>query len=278
MPHITALYGQDPDREWARLDQDPFHRLEYDTTLHFLAPLLPRAGQVLDAGGGPGRYAIALARRGLQITLLDLTPELLTIARREAAQAGVGAALTIEQGNIVDLSRYADGQFDASLCLGGPLSHVRTIDARQRAVDELARVTRPGGLVAISVMGRLAVVIEAPANWPQEIAAQTSWRRLWRDGEDERFVAKFYCHFFLAEELEALLEAAGLEVLQRVGLEGIGSHDWDAINRLATEEPTSYRHWLEAHLALAVHPAIVATSGHILMIARKGHVDEQSPD
>jgi hypothetical protein len=66
--------------------------------------------------------------------------------------------------------------------------------------------------------------------------------------------------------------------LQRVGLEGIGSHDWDAINRLATEEPTSYRHWLEAHLALAVHPAIVATSGHILMIARKGHVDEQSPD
>lgn len=274
MPHITALYGGgDPDLEWARLDRDPFHRLEYDTTLHFLTALLSPGGRVLDAGGGPGRYAIALARRGFEVTLVDLTPELLAIARRKAEQAGLYAALTIEQGDIVDLSRYADGQFDVSLCLGGPLSHVRTADDRERAVDELVRVTRPGGLVAISVMGRLAVVIEAPANWPQEIATQASWRRLWRDGEDERFAGQFYCHFFLAEELEALLEAAGLEVFQRVGLEGIGSHDWDAINRLATEEPTTYEHWLEAHLALATHPAIVATSGHMLMIARKGTVD-----
>jgi hypothetical protein len=48
MPHITSLYGQDPDREWARLDQDPFQRLEYDPTLRFLTPVLSPAARVPD--------------------------------------------------------------------------------------------------------------------------------------------------------------------------------------------------------------------------------------
>ena len=66
MPDIVALYADNPEHEWQRLQRDPFRRLEYDTTLHFLGPLLPKTGRVLDAGGGPGRYAIELARRGLQ--------------------------------------------------------------------------------------------------------------------------------------------------------------------------------------------------------------------
>jgi SAM-dependent methyltransferase len=269
MPDIVTLYASDPEREWGRLQQDPFHRLEYDTTLHFLGPLLPTAGRALDAGGGPGRYAIALAQRGLQVALFDLTPALLDVARREAHRAGVSAQIDCQQGSITDLSAYPDGHFDVVLCLGGPLSHVRGAAERATAVGELLRVARPGGLVAISVMGRLAVVIEAAAHWPQEIASTESWRGLWRDGEDEHFVGRHYCHFFLAEELETLLSSAGLAVEQRVGLEGIGSHDWEAVNRLADEQPQSYAHWLEAHLALATHPAVVATSGHILMLGRK---------
>jgi len=268
-PDITALYAGDAEREWERLDRDPFHRLEYDTTLHFLSPLLPQVGHVLDAGGGPGRYSIALAKRGLQVTLLDLTPELLAIAQREAHRAGVQATITCAQGTITDLSRYPDGAFEAVLCLGGPLSHVADAAQRATAVRELARVARSGGLVAVGVMGRFAVVIEAAEPWPQEIASQSTWQGLWRDGEDEHFVGQYHCHFFLPEELEALFVTAGLQVHTRVGLEGIGSHHWEAVNRLAAEAPQSYAHWLEAHLALCTHPAIVATSGHILMVARK---------
>jgi len=269
VPDIVTLYADNPENEWQRLQRDPFHRLEYDTTLHFLAPLLPETGRVLDAGGGPGRYSIALARRGLQVTLFDLTPALLGVAQREALRAGVAGQVECQQGSIIDLSAYPDDCFDVALCLGGPLSHVRGAAARATAVRELLRVARPGGLVAVSVMGRLAVVIEAAAHWPQEIADVAGWRGLWRDGEDEHFAGRHYCHFFLAEELETLLSSAGLAVEQRVGLEGIGSHDWEAVNRLACQEPQSYAHWLEAHLALATHPAVVATSGHILMLGRK---------
>ncbi len=269
MPDIAELYGRDPVREWHRLDRDPFHRLEYDTTLRFLVPFLPTEGRVLDAGGGPGRYTIALARRGLAVTLLDLTPELLAIGRHEIERAGLGAMVRIEQGTITDLSHHADGEFDAVLCLGGPLSHVRGAKERAAAMRELARVARPGGVVAVSVMGRLAILIEAAALWPEEPASAERWRALWCLGEDERFVGQYYCHFHLAEELQQLLVDSGLDVLERVGLEGFGSHHQEAVNRMACEQPESFDHWLEAYQALATHPAIVATSGHMLMIARK---------
>ena len=53
-------------REWRRLVKDAYHGLEFQTSLHFLEEHLPQKGLVLDAGGGPGRYAIELARKGLE--------------------------------------------------------------------------------------------------------------------------------------------------------------------------------------------------------------------
>jgi len=67
--------------EWERLTKHPYHRLEFDTTMHFLRKYLPKKGLVLDAGGGPGRYTIELAGLGYDVILLDLTLKLLEIAR-----------------------------------------------------------------------------------------------------------------------------------------------------------------------------------------------------
>lgn len=61
------LYTEEVKREWGRLIKDEFHKLEFDTTLHFLKKYLPKTGLVLDAGGGPGRYTIELARKGYDL-------------------------------------------------------------------------------------------------------------------------------------------------------------------------------------------------------------------
>jgi 2-polyprenyl-3-methyl-5-hydroxy-6-metoxy-1,4-benzoquinol methylase len=42
--------------------------------MHFLEKHLPKKGLILDAGGGPGRYTIELARSGYDVVLLDLVP------------------------------------------------------------------------------------------------------------------------------------------------------------------------------------------------------------
>jgi SAM-dependent methyltransferase len=266
--NVRDFYSENAFREWRRLVKDPFHRLEFETTLHFLKRHLPPAGLVLDAGGGPGRYTIELARFGYEVALFDLTPENLALARRRIARAGVKRRIAdIAEGSIVDLSRYPVGHFAAVLCLGGPLSHVEGPERRLQAVRELARVAQPGAPLFISVMGRLAVLGESPRYWPQWIAATDLFREVWRTGDDRVWCGSSFAHFFLPEEFRALVGAAGVEVIECVGLEGLGSHSMEEINRLR-KHPTAWENWLEAHRALCTHPAVFATSQHMLIVGR----------
>jgi len=267
---IRDLYGQAPQEEWERLARDAYHALELRTTLRFLEKYLPPSGSLLDAGGGPGRYTIALARRGYKLSLLDFTPELLEIARQRIREAGADEnVMSIQQGSITVLGCYDDEAFDGVLCLGGPLSHLRLGEQRLDALRELARVAKPGAPVFVSVMGRLAILAELPHYWPEEVLDPENYRRLWQDGDDVHFRGDAYCHFFLPEELEALVSKAGLDVVERVGLEGLGSHFWDAVNSLSEVDEAAWRGWLASHEHYCTHPAVYATSSHMLIVAKK---------
>src|SRR4030042_988644 len=59
----------------------------------------------------------------------------------------------------LDISRFADGTFDAVLCSGGPLSHILDRRDRSRAIGELVRVAKPDAPLFVSVMGRLSVLV-----------------------------------------------------------------------------------------------------------------------
>lgn len=49
---VKKYYSEQGRKEWKRLAGDPYHKLEFDTTMHFLEKYLPRKkGLVLDAGG-----------------------------------------------------------------------------------------------------------------------------------------------------------------------------------------------------------------------------------
>ena len=105
-----SAYDQDADREWDRPESGAQHRLEFLVTLHALARHLPQANssvRVLDAGGGPGRYTMALAEQGYRVSLLDLSPRLLDIARARTADLPAPAQDRIEavvEGSITDLA------------------------------------------------------------------------------------------------------------------------------------------------------------------------------
>jgi ubiquinone/menaquinone biosynthesis C-methylase UbiE len=123
---VKEYYQKYGIKEWKRLFQDPYHKLEFDTTLYFLKKYLPKKGLILDAGGGPGRYTIELAKLKYDVVLLDLTPKLLEIAKEKIKKEKVeNMVKEIVEGSIDDLSRFKDNTFDAVLCLGGCLSHLK---------------------------------------------------------------------------------------------------------------------------------------------------------
>lgn len=151
---VQGHYDQYGEREWQRLEKNLHGRVEYEVTLHILRKHLPKAGHILDAGSGPGRYAIELARMGYSVYLLDLSEGQVELARRKIEEHGVGDRITaVEQGDICDLSSIPDATFDAVLCLGGVLSYVQ--EQRFRALGELIRVAKPGSTLIISVMSLL---------------------------------------------------------------------------------------------------------------------------
>lgn len=264
---ITEFY-QDAEHEWVRLEKDPYHQLEFDTTMDAVSKAISKKATILDAGGGPGRYAIAWAKKGHLVTLLDLTPENLVLARKKIKQAKVEKNVkAIVEGTLTKLP-FPDQSFDVTLCLGAALGHVQTTALRKKAVQELKRVTKKNGLIAVSVTNRSAILLDCPVLYVNEIEETKHFEELWKKGDDDRFCGKYYVHHFFPTELEELLQKEGLTVTDMVGLEGVGRVSKDALNQMAKKK-IAWKNWLKAHRKLCRSTGFIHASGHILAIAKK---------
>lgn len=265
---IIDCYAGSVEYEWKRLVQDAYHRLEFDTTMHFASKYLPKKGLLLDAGGGPGRYTVEFARKGYNVDLIDLTPENVEFAkdkiRRYRLKSKVGR---IQVGDITDLSFIEDSTYDAVLCLGGPISHIEGEENRDRALKELARVAKHSSPIILNVFGRVGALLLSVQFWPNEIRL-SNFDDFYKNGEDHLWHGKYYAHFFLPEEIEAMVSRNGLELVQMVGLEGIGANA-KYVSMFAKKDKAGWSNFLSAHEHFASHPSAIGMSVHILAICRK---------
>jgi SAM-dependent methyltransferase len=175
-----------PDRE-AELDR-------FENALR----LRPGA-RVLDAGCGSGQIAIALAKRGLRVTGIDLSPEM--IRRAGAHAAARGAQVTWRVGDVARLDEPL-AVYDAILARV-VLQFVPDIPA---ALREFRRVLRPGGRLLASVPGALSPIYRA------------SWLRHLPGGDPGN-------NYLLPWELEALLRESGWRVVDEWGEWGADLYD-----------------------------------------------------
>ena len=280
MDNVRDHYNRLASDEWDRLVQDPYHSLEFRATMAALEEHLPPTGRLLDAGGGPGRYAVELCRRGYTVVLLDYSENCIALAREKLAAEREDVCARLEAadvGDIRDLSRFPDASFDAVLCLGGPLSHLIELDDRKTALAELLRVARPGGPLFISVMGYLAVLRTLLVRAPEQLLAPEAEQLLTRG--DHHYTGGFCdTHFFRPEELRALAEEAGIETVGLRALEGLSSHLPEATNALKDHDDGRWERWLEVLDQTQHDPAVIAISEHFLYIGRRPERDQLDPN
>ena len=263
---VQDLYDSNPEHEWQRMDRHP---MEFAVTLRALADhLSPPPARILDCGGGPGRYAIKLARRGYQVTLFDLSPANLGLASAKAEEAGVQLA-GIERGTATDLSRFADGSFDAVLLMG-PLYHLLDQAERQQAVAEAYRVLRTGGLLVATFITRYAAHRWAAAFGPSLISEHRQrLDRVLATGQQPPHAAgdlTFVSYFAHPREPAPLFHQAGFQVETTLAVEGITSRIEDGINELSDE---AWERWVDFNYHVASDPSLHSGADHLLVAGRK---------
>jgi ubiquinone/menaquinone biosynthesis C-methylase UbiE len=121
---------------------------------HRIAAQLPEGAHVLEVAPGPGFLSIELARLGSsQVTGLELSPDMVCIARENAARAGVAAEFV--EGNSSSLP-FATDSFDFLVCRAAFKNFAQPV----RALQEMHRVLRPGGRALIIDLRRNASMRE----------------------------------------------------------------------------------------------------------------------
>ena len=129
--------------------------LELVRTQEILIRHLPPAPcTIVDVGGGPGVYALWLARAGYEVHLIELVPKHVEQARAASGAQKGYPVTSIQSGDARKLPQ-ADGSVDAALLLG-PLYHLTERSERLAALREAHRVLRPGGVMVAAAIGRFA--------------------------------------------------------------------------------------------------------------------------
>lgn len=269
MKSIKEYYDSNARKEWKRTQKDACHFMEYRTTFLFLDKYLSAPQKLLDAGGGPGRYTVALAQRGHRVSLCDISEKEIELAKRQIKKAKVSKNIdSADVASITDLSLYPSNSFDGVLCLGGPLSHLMTERDRKKAVKELIRVAKPGAFVFISVMNLMATIAGTIRGWPQEIDSPQLWERFWKKGDDYRWCGGSFCHFFTGEELKKTANLPGTKFMHLVGLEGPILNAEREFNKLSANKKRAAG-WWKMHQALCTDKYFANMSPHIMIVLQK---------
>jgi ubiquinone/menaquinone biosynthesis C-methylase UbiE len=143
----SASYLAKPDiheswqSDYLNRDLERFYKAAFDRLIISLG--VKPGDRLLDAGCGYCHHACRFLRAGIEVTGIDFSPAAIEAARANLAKQGL--SIDLRQGDLLDLS-IEDNSFHYVVCWG-VLMHIPEVE---KALNELIRVTAPGGRLALS--------------------------------------------------------------------------------------------------------------------------------
>lgn len=272
---VTEYFDALAEAEWSRLEATLQGRIKYAVHRKILAKYIQPSMQVLDVGSGPGRFAMNCLDIGAEVTLVDISPVQLQLARdRLAAHGKLDGIKGFHRLDVLDLTSLAQESYDAVVCFGGAVSYTR--ERYVEALRQLVRVARPGAPILISVMSlfgamRLLGPFDA-ANVLETVNDHLDWSQV-LSGTGVVLTKRASTEF---HQPLALFSSAGLRAaLVDVGLtvEALAAAnpflpEFLPVPKIAASERASQT-LIDLEVALSEVPGLVDGGGHLLAVARK---------
>ena len=241
--------------ENSRLNHSKAARVEFLTTVRYIECYLKEGDRILDIGAGAGEYSFYFARKGYDVSALELADANIAAFRKKLTPED---RIDLVQGNALDLSRYADKSFDIVL-LFGPLYHLKQNSDKQRCIREAKRVCKDDGKIFFAFIANdLVFLTELEYN-----------AHYFSNGDYDKETFKlndFPFVFHTVEDARKLLADGGVTVLHEVASDGASELMAARINEMNDED---YAQYLRYHFYLCEKPELLGMTNHLLFVGEK---------
>ena len=265
-------YDRLADNEWTRLTRNRRGELNFLVHMDVLQRHITADMDVLEVGAGAGIYTKELVHMVRRLVVSDLSEVQLAVNQDHMRDLGVLDLVDEYQIlDLVDLSALAAGSFDAAVCVGGPLSYL--LDKESVGLQQILRVVRPGGIVVLGVMSLIntLVLFMGVVRAEKEEIGIDNMRWLLETGFQDREhhpATEHYCHMMTSADVDALLAAEEVEVVEKRAAGVLGIAGEDALNAVR-EDDELWALIVERELAWSKLPGTLDLGDNIVYVIRK---------
>ena len=213
--------------------------------------------KILDIGAGTGKYSVALAKEGYDVTAVELVKYNLGILKSK------GSNVKAMQGNALNLKKLEDNTFDVTL-LFGPMYHLFGLEDKKKALSEARRVTKPGGVILVAYcMNEYGVLTYAFKE--RHIRECMDENRLTKDFHTISEKENLY-DYMRIEDINMLLENSGLKRIKIISPDGPANYMRPFLNQLSEEE---FEYFVQYQMATCERQDLIGAAAHTLDILKK---------
>lgn len=244
-----------------RLFRDRAQNIEYLTTMKYIQKFLKPKAKILEIGAGTGRYSIALAKMGYNVTAIDLTPKHVEIMKRKSKKLKNFQCMVADA---LDLSMFKDNSFDMVLNLG-PMYHMFHQKDKEQVVKETLRVAKKNAVCMFAYLSHASLITGYALSAGRNNVVTRMVSLMDKTGRIKDTPEEVFASFYI-EDFKKLFAKTKTTYITNVATDGIAPAMSEWVEQLSKKD---YQAFLDWHFMTCERLDQQGFSSHLLYICKK---------
>lgn len=233
-------------------------KVEYLTTMKYIEKYLQKGMKIIELGAGTGAYSIELAKKGYDVTAVELVKRNLSVLKENGK--GVKTLHPV-LGDALDLSKFADNSFDMVLSFG-PMYHFFNEKDKMQAIKEAVRVCKNNGIIVFAYLTHASIVW---AFGVRKNCIDKMQYALMDNGAIKDIPEEIFSSYFI-EDFKKQFKDLPIKHLKDVATDSLFNIMRDYVDELSDEK---YEMLLDYHFKTCERKDMQGLSSHMLYICKK---------